>query len=129
MEETPPSFGSELNISNALKKKDTSEEVISSHDEDVSSDELSDYEEYCKIEDLYTIYIVNGSVYKLYSLFDDEKVMNVLFPNKASYQDCVIRAIELLTIAKMSSIESGNERKLCQARFYKYIQQIKECRS
>ncbi len=130
LEETPPDFGEAINISKALNtKKDSSEEVISSYDEDLSAEELSDYEEYCRIEDLYTIFIVNGSVYKLYSLFDDEKVMNVLFPNKASYQDCVIRTIELLTIAKMSSIESGNDKKLCQARFYKYMQQLKACKS
>ena len=127
LEETAPDF--EITASSTKEssksKKDASDNIISAYDEDVISDDLANYEEYCKIEDLYNIFIANGSVYKLYSLFDDEKTMNILFPNKASYQDCVIRAIELLTIAKISSIESGNDKKLCQARFYKYMQQLK----
>ena len=130
LEETPPDFGDNFQAEKDLSaKKDKSEELISSYDEDVISDDLANYEEYCRIEDLYTIFIANGSVYKLYSMFDDENVMNTLFPNKASYQDCVIRAIELLTIAKVSSIESGNDKKLCQARFYEYMQQLKASKS
>ena len=130
LEETPPDFGSNFQAANEQSgKKDISEGLSSFYDEDAISEDLADYEEYCRLEDLYTIFIVNGSVYKLYSLFDDENVMNTLFPNKASYQDCIIRAIELLTIAKVSSIESGNDKKLCQARFYKYMQQLKSSKS
>ena len=130
LEETPPDFGNNSVLpKSSTGKKDASEDILGSYDEDVISDDLANYEEYCRIEDLYTIFITNGSVYKLYSLFEDEKTMNALFPNKASYQDCIIRAIELLTIAKVSSIESGNDKKLCQARFYKYMQQLKASKS
>jgi AraC-like DNA-binding protein len=130
LEQNPPRF----NIAPGKEEYHESEisgssSKIAVFDEPSSQDEQCSYEEYCKLVDLYTVFVVNGSVYKLHSLFDDEGKMEVLFPNKASYQDCVIRAIELLTIAKLSSIENGNDKKYCQARFERQMQQLKACRS
>ena len=72
--------------------------------------------------------MTNGSVYKLLSLFNDEEKMDILFSKKAPYQGYIIRATELLTIAKLSSIENGNDKKLCQAQFYKYVKLLRNCK-
>ena len=96
---------------------------------DDSIDEFFDVEELCRLESLYKFYIMNGSTYKLYALFQDEAALSILFPNKASLKDCGIRTIELLTIAKMASIESGNDRKKSHLRFHKYTEQLKTYKS
>ncbi|WP_026497594.1 helix-turn-helix domain-containing protein [Butyrivibrio sp. WCD2001] len=129
LEETPPDFSahSEKFLNTAKKKSQSSD--IAAFDAELSAEDARAYEEISRIEELFNVFVVNGSVYKLFSLFDDEKIMDVLFPDKTSYRDCGIRSIELLTIAKIASIESGTDKKVCQARFEKFVQELKVCKS
>ncbi len=132
IEEPAPEFLHNYDGEKAESKDTAKEKQASKSDEieiDDSFDEFLDVEELCRLESLYKFYIMNGSTYKLYSLFKDEASLAVLFPNKASLKDCGIRTIELLTIAKMASIESGNDRKKSHMRFHKYTEQLKTCKS
>ncbi len=92
-------------------------------------DDITDLDELLRLEDLFKFYIINGNSYKLYSLFHDTDAMNILFPNKASLKDCGLRAVELLTVAKIASRESGNDKKESHLRFAKYTEQLKGVKS
>ncbi len=93
------------------------------------TDDLSEYEEFCKAEDLFRFYIINGSTYQLLGFFNDENTMDMFFPNKAALNDCMLMAVELLTIAKMASTESGNDRRVSHSRFQKFVDQLKGVKS
>ena len=132
IDEPAPEFlnkydGEKEELTDAAKEKS----VLKADENEIDEvlDDLTDIEELCRLESLFKFYIINGSTYKLYSLFKDETALSVLFPNKASLKDCGIRTIELLTIAKMASIESGNDRKKSHLRFQKYTEQLKTCKS
>lgn len=113
------------------KKEDTS--IIASADRfeliPEAIDEASSYEDLCKIEDLFRILIINGSTYQLYSMFNDERTMDILFPDKTSVADCIMRTIELLTIAKIASVESGNDHKASHARFQHFASELKQIKN
>ncbi|MBE5858845.1 MAG: helix-turn-helix transcriptional regulator [Butyrivibrio sp.] len=126
---TPPDFKDKAGHVTHSEETHLQKEAVSSYDNEYLADNSVLYEEYCQLEDLYSIFVTNGSIYKLYSIFENESSLEILFPNKASYKDCIMRAVELLTVAKRSSIESGNDKKLCQARFAKYTGSLKTQKS
>ncbi|WP_051197932.1 helix-turn-helix domain-containing protein [Butyrivibrio sp. MB2005] len=92
-------------------------------------DDLSEYNEICRLEDLFRFYIINGSTYQLYGFFKDENAMCTLFTNKTSPTECAVRCVELLTIAKMASTESGNDSRISHSRFQKYIDMLKNVKT
>ncbi len=127
LEMPAPTFGG--SSSSAARTPDTEEKIeYSAFDSSELLTSCSGFEDLCRIEDQFMFYIANGSTYQLYALFNDEESMDVLFPNKSSHKECIIRAIELLTIAKFASHESGNDKKVSQARFVKYTEQLKSCK-
>ena len=129
LEEKPPKFDTLSQNMLDDAQSSTSSNIIEFEDMTFNEDQLTLHEEFCKLEELYSVFVINGSVYKLYSFFDDEPKMDILFPNKASYQDCIICATELLTIAKLASIENGNDKKICHARFCSFIHELKQCKN
>ena len=58
-------------------------------------------------EECLRYYIRKGNIYRLYLFLQDEKNQDFLFPIRSSVQECIIRATELMTIARLSALEGG----------------------
>ena len=129
LEVTPPSFDLAPGASSERMMPGNEKLDFSSFDTPDLLLSSAEFEELCKVEDQFLFYITNGSTYQLYALFRDEKQMDILFPNKAAYKECIIRAVELLTMCKLASHESGNDKKISHARFLKYTEQLKNCKN
>ncbi len=127
LEVTPPSFDLPSDTQNS--KAPSNDKIDFSSFDNSELLTASEMEDLVTVEDQFAFYVTNGSTYQLYALFKDESSIDVLFPNKGAYKECMIRAVELLTMAKLASHDSGNDKKISQARFIKYTDQLKSCKT
>ena len=97
--------------------------------DDISILEITDYKRNIKLKELYRFYIQSGNTYQLYALLSNEDNLDVLFPKKASLQDCLFRVVELLTIGAGASVENGYDKKACYILYQNTAERIKSVKN
>ncbi len=97
--------------------------------DDVSILEITDYKKNIKLKENYRFYIQSGNTYQLYALLSNEENLDVLFPKKASLQDCLFRVVELLTIGAGASVENGHDKKACYILYHNTTERLKVAKS
>ncbi len=87
--------------------------------------EITDFKKNIKLKELYRFYIQSGNTYQLYAMLSNEENLDVLFPKKASLQDCLFRVVELLTIGAGASVENGHDKKACYILYHNTTEKLK----
>ncbi|MCR5556050.1 MAG: AraC family transcriptional regulator [Butyrivibrio sp.] len=118
-----PDFSDELNILSG--ENHFSEDQIC---DDISILKITDYKRNIKLKELYRFYIQSGNTYQLYALLANEENLDVLFPKKASLQDCLFRVVELLTIGAGASVENGHDKKACYILYHNTTERLKSAK-
>ena len=80
-------------------------------------------------EECLRYYIRKGNIYRLYLFLQDEKNQEFLFPMRSSLQECIIRATELMTIARLSALEGGYGTDPAYYLYSTYAEQIHNCKN
>ena len=96
---------------------------------DTSDIDITYYKEIVRLKELYRFYIQNGNTYQLYAYFNNERNIDILYPNKANLQDCQFKTVELLTIAAQASVENGHGKKSCFMMYHSSMEKLKNARS